>query len=138
MKVYFDTNVYVAEALLGETAEQIVDATERAAWRIFVSSYLVDELVRVIADKLGFSSRLAYLTRQKVLRRARLVDPASSRHRVPQDPNDSPILQAALHAGADYLVSNDSHLLRLNPYEGLRIVSMADYYQLLVEEGLFR
>ena len=29
MKVYFDTNVYVAEALLGEVAEQIVQAMKR-------------------------------------------------------------------------------------------------------------
>ena len=27
MKVFFDTNVYVAEALLGETAERLIEAT---------------------------------------------------------------------------------------------------------------
>ena len=46
------------------------------------------------------------------------------------------ILRAALAAGADYLVSNDAHLLVLNPYHGLRIVSIDQYYQLLIEEGL--
>jgi hypothetical protein len=34
MKIFFDTNVYVAEALLGEAAEEMVAATERASWRI--------------------------------------------------------------------------------------------------------
>ena len=38
-------------------------------------------------------------------------------------------------AGADYLVTNDRHLLALNPYEGLRIISMTDYHQVLVAEG---
>jgi hypothetical protein len=33
MKVFFDTNVYVAEALLGEAAEQMLEATERVSWR---------------------------------------------------------------------------------------------------------
>ena len=34
MKVFFDTNVYVAEALLGQVAEQLIEATEQASWRI--------------------------------------------------------------------------------------------------------
>jgi predicted nucleic acid-binding protein len=52
------------------------------------------------------------------------------------DPKDCPILRAALESGADCLVSNDVHLLSLNPYQGLRIISMAEYHQLLTEQGL--
>ena len=36
MKIFFDTNVYVAEALSGEAAEAMLAATENASWRIFV------------------------------------------------------------------------------------------------------
>jgi uncharacterized protein len=136
MKVFFDTNVYVAEALLGEAAEEMVAATERAEWRIVASTYLLDELERVLAESLGFSRRLAVLSRQRIMRRARLVEPGASRHAVLQDMNDSPILRAALAAGAHYLVTNDRHLLAMNPYEGLQIISMTDYRQLLVAEGL--
>jgi hypothetical protein len=46
------------------------------------------------------------------------------------------MLRAALGAGADYLVTNGRHLLDLNPYEGLRIVSMAEYHQILVNDGV--
>jgi hypothetical protein len=35
MKIFFDTNFYVAEALLGEVAEEMLAATERASWRIY-------------------------------------------------------------------------------------------------------
>jgi putative PIN family toxin of toxin-antitoxin system len=138
MKIFFDTMAYVAEALLGETAEQLLEVTQQASWRIYASTYLLDELERVLTDELGFSRRLAILSRRRLMRRAQLVEPGASRHNVPQDPADSPILQAALAAGADYLVTNDAHLLALDPYEGLRIISMADYYQLLVNEGLLR
>jgi predicted nucleic acid-binding protein len=55
---------------------------------------------------------------------------------VPDDPKDSPVLQAALSCGADYLVTNDRHLLSLNPSDGLRIVSMTEYYRILEEQGL--
>ncbi len=111
MKVFFDTNVYVAEALLGHIAEQLVEATELACWRIYTSLYMLGELERVLTVKLGFSRRLALLSRGRVIRRATLVEPMASRHAVPGDPADNPILQAALAAGVDYLVTNDSHLL---------------------------
>jgi predicted nucleic acid-binding protein len=65
-----------------------------------------------------------------------MVDPVASRHNVPHYVADTPILRADLAAGADYLVTNDRHLHDLNPYEGLRIVSMAKYHQILVNEGV--
>jgi hypothetical protein len=37
MRVFFDTNVYAAEALLGETAELLIERTLRASWRIKAS-----------------------------------------------------------------------------------------------------
>jgi len=136
MKVFFDTNVYVAEALLGEAAERMVQATLNASWRIFTCHEQLDEFERVLTEGLGFSRRLASLSRSRILRRAAPVQPGASRHAVPDDPKDNPILGAAVSAGVDYLVSNDDHLLALAPYEGLRIVSMADFYRHLQDEGL--
>jgi putative PIN family toxin of toxin-antitoxin system len=136
MKIFFDTNVYVAEALLGETAAEMIAATEKASWRIIASSYLLDELERVMTEKLGFSQRLAAMSRRRIIRRAAMVEPGPSRHPVAEDAADTPILRAALAASADYLVTNDRHLLALDPYEGLRIMSMTAYRQMLVNEGL--
>jgi putative PIN family toxin of toxin-antitoxin system len=136
MKVFFDTNVYVAEALLGEAAEQMVQATQDASWRIYTCREQLDELERVLTEELEFSRRLASLSRSRILRRAALVEPGASRHMVPDDPKDNPILQAAVSAGADYLATNDRHLLAIDPHEGLRIVSMTDFYRHLQDDGL--
>lgn len=138
MKVFFDTNVYVAEALQGSAAERLVRSTLAASWRIVASHYLLAELERVLVEHFNVSRRGATLTARRVRRRSMIVEPGSSRHYVPGDPADSPILQAALAASADYLVSNDAHLLAVSPYEGLKILSMADYHQLLEQHGLLR
>ena len=135
MKVFFDTNVYLAEALLGQAAERLLDATVKGSWRIFASDYLLEELERVM-KRLSFSRRLAVLAQKRIRRRSAIVEPPASRHAVPEDENDSPILQAALAARVDYLVTNDGHLLKMSPYEGLRILSMTEYHRLLVENGL--
>ncbi len=136
MKVFFDTNVYVAEALLGHAAEDMIAATCKAHWRIFVGQHVLDEVVSVFMNQKECSFRFASLTCQRIVRRSICVELPASRHQVPDDERDSPILQAAFAASVDYLITNDRHLLSLDPYEGLRIVSMTDYYQLLREQGL--
>ena len=136
MKVFFDTNVYVAEAILGQAAERMLEATQIASWRIFSSSFVLDEVHRVLTIELGFSRRFASLTQTRIVRRAMLIEAGVVRHVVPDDPDDTPILSAAVDAGVDYLVTNDAHLLVLNPYRGMRIISMSDYLHLLVQEGL--
>ncbi len=78
MKIFFDTNFYIAEALLGEAAAEMVEATEQASWRIYASSYLLEELERVMTEKLGFSQRLALLSRRRIIRHATLVEPGPS------------------------------------------------------------
>jgi uncharacterized protein len=135
MKILFDTNVYVAEALLGRAAERMINATWAARWRIYCSKHILDELQTVML-RLGFARRLATLSQDRIRRRSSLVAPAPSRHAVPGDPHDSPILRAALACGADYLVTNDRHLLELNPCEGVEIVSMDRYLQIIREQGL--
>jgi predicted nucleic acid-binding protein len=113
----------------------MLEATVRARWRIYCSPQVLAEADRVLVEKLGFSQRFGQLTREHIRRRAALVVPPASRHEVARDPADSPILTAALAGGADLLVTNDAHLLALNPYEGLRIIAMSADYQLLIDEG---
>lgn len=136
MKVFLDTNVYVAEALLGRAAERMIRATRKASWRIYASAYVFEELEKVLAGRLGFSRRFAILSRRRIRRRVSLVEPGASRHAVPGDPKDSPILRAAMEAGVHYLVTNDQRLLELDPYEGIRIVPTARYHKILAEHGL--
>jgi putative PIN family toxin of toxin-antitoxin system len=136
MKIFFDTNVYVAESLVGEGAVAILEATERAGWRIFTNDYVLDELKRVLVEYRRFPLAFANRSCRHVARRAKMVEPITSRHQVPNDPNDTPILAAAIAASVDYLVTNDQELLALDPYEGVRIISMTSYFSLLENEGL--
>ena len=136
MKVFFDTNIYIAEAVAHGLAEQLIEVTRAANWKICVSRYVADELERVMTNQLCAPRWLARAARRQCLKRGSLAREAVSRHGVPDDPKDGPILRAAICAKVDYLVTNDKHLLALDPYEGLRIISLRDYKALLVDRGL--
>lgn len=136
MKVVFDTNVYVSEVLTGGLAQLVIDATLAARWRVYTSDSVLDEFERVMLGELHYQPRLVALARRRIARRSVEVVLSSSRHTVPDDPKDTPILQTALAASADVLISRDKHLLSLDPYEGLRILSVASYHRLLIDRGL--
>jgi predicted nucleic acid-binding protein len=44
-----------------------------------------------------------------------------------RDPNDDMVLECAVVAGAQVIVSGDKDLLALDPYNGIRIVSPAEF-----------
>jgi uncharacterized protein len=136
VKIVFDTNVYVSQAMSNGAAHRVVEATFAARWRVFASESLLAELTRILRDKAQQPSWAVNAMIDRLRVRARLIPLPESRHHVLADSDDTPILQTALAAGADYLVSRDTHLLSLDPYEGLRIVSVASYYQMLELEGL--
>ena len=136
MKVFLDTNVYIAEALLGGAAESMLIATTRASWRIFCERLRAGRGRGRNDGTPRLFNPLGKAHPKTLPRRAVCVNESSSHHEVPGDPADSPILRAAIGAGVDYLVSNDRHLLELDPYEGVRIISMTAYFELLTNEGL--
>jgi predicted nucleic acid-binding protein len=136
MKVLFDTNVHVSETLVGGHAETIIGAARNAHWRVIASTDLLDEFERVLRDELNFSRRVASMARQRVRRRCELTVSPASRHAVLSDPKDGPILRSAIEAGVDYLVTDDRHFPQMNPHEGISILSMRDFADLLLEQGL--
>ncbi len=93
----------------------------------------VDEVLRI---KFNRNSSFVSHTLQVIRDICDLAEEPATRHQVAGDSDDSPILRAALSAGVDYLVTRDGRLLAMNPTETVRIISLADYLQLLREQGI--
>jgi putative PIN family toxin of toxin-antitoxin system len=60
-----------------------------------------------------------------------LVEPLISLHAIQKDPTDNKFLECAVEGGADYIVSGDKHLRRLERFRGIEIVSPAAFLALL-------
>ncbi len=73
MKVFFDTNVYVAEALLGDAAARMARGNLSGLLAHLHQPHVLEEIERVMVERLGFSRRFALLTRRRARRRATLV-----------------------------------------------------------------
>ena len=57
------------------------------------------------------------------------VTPAQTLDVIKEDPPDNRILECAVEAGSDYIVTWDKDLLRLGSYGNIRIIRAADFLQ---------
>jgi predicted nucleic acid-binding protein len=70
---------------------------------------------------------------EKVYKRCPKVDV------IAEDPADNEILGCGLRAKADYIVSNDLHLLALRKFQGMRIVRSDEFLSIIGRQrGLHR
>jgi len=128
MKVVCDTNVLLSGFLFGGHCREIILRVSEGKDDGFISSSLLAELEGVLVrPKFGLEAAhiagIIDLVRQTFL----LVTPVESVKVLEKDPDDDAVLEAALAAGAEVVISGDSHLLDLKEFRGVRIVSPASF-----------
>jgi putative PIN family toxin of toxin-antitoxin system len=126
-----DTNIYISALEFGGLPLDVLTAARQRRIRLAISPPLREELSRVLREKFGWSDdRLQALT-VRLSRFTTLVQPTRTIDAVPEDPDDNRVLECAVAAGSDYIVTGDAALLRLAEFEGIRIVRVADFMALI-------
>ena len=126
VRLVLDTNVYIAGALNPQSI--IYKIVEDSAAQYLAKYYTSPEILQELQDKLesprlGFSRAdvVRWLNRLEdavtVIRPQQKVDVLTER-----DPNDNKILECALEAKADLIVTADQDLLYLKEFGGTKIV----------------
>jgi putative PIN family toxin of toxin-antitoxin system len=126
-KVTLDTNVYVSAFHFGgmRLLHMAVDGDIEVA----VSQPILNELIRVLREKFQWDGYRLQGAKQQILRLARLVEPAQTLHVIKEDEPDNRILECAVAAGSEFIISADKDLLRLSSYQGIRIIRPVDFLQ---------
>ena len=125
MKVVFDTNVFVSALTLpggrgAEAVGKIIEGQDALAF----SKPIVDELLSVLARK--FARNREELARVAVFLSAlgERVEPEAQVEVLDDEP-DNRILECALAAGAEIIVTGERSMLALASFEGVRILSLS-------------
>jgi len=136
MRVVLDTNSVVSGLLWHGSPRSVLDLARSGQLSLFTSGVLLSELYDVLSRQ-KFAARLAAAgttARELMLGYAALttvVRAAPVSGAVPEDPDDDQVLGCAIASKADFIVSGDSHLLRLREYEGVPIRSAGELLELL-------
>ena len=127
MKVVFDTNVFVSALTLpdgrgAQALRKIIEGEDSLA----LSKQILDELLSVLARK--FARNREELARVAVFlsNLGEIVEPAESLTVLADEP-DNRIVECALAANAQLIVTGDRAMLALGEYQGIRIISLSAY-----------
>ncbi len=123
-RVVLDTNVLVSAVLFGGPPRQILEGAIAGTFDCFLSLALLDELRDVLQrPKFGLSAQTAWTVAEELSAVCEIVSPTQRLEVIEVDPDDNRVLECALEAKVDFIVSGDTHLLQLGSYAGIRIVN---------------
>ncbi|MBI4150569.1 putative toxin-antitoxin system toxin component, PIN family [Candidatus Woesearchaeota archaeon] len=126
-KIVIDTNVLISALGFGGFLRTfLARVLERDEW--FISQCQLDELTRVLTyPKFSFLPSQQERILAFVRSHAVLVHPKTTQFIIQEDPADNRILDIAAECRADFIITGDTHLLKLGSFQKTRIVTPAQF-----------
>jgi putative PIN family toxin of toxin-antitoxin system len=141
MRVVLDVNVLVSAAIsAGGSPGKILDLWEHDQFDLAVSRPILEELERVIHyPRIQQNYELPEEYVEKFLgligNQAIVVNPSNKLNVIEKDPSDNRYLECAKEGNASYIVTGDKHLLDLEEYNGIVILTPTGFLAILRLEG---
>lgn len=129
-KVVFDSNVWISAILFGGKPKQAIDLALNKG-QIFCSIYILEEIRDVLKENFNLpQDRIEELT-EAILDITEIIPVTGELENIITDPKDNPIIETALLAKADFLVTGDKHILALRKYRNVQIITVGQFLKKL-------
>ncbi len=129
LRAVLDTNVLVSGAFWRGASFRVLELVCVGKLGLVASPGIIAEYLRImqkdeVLEKTSERQRAAALSLlHKVLFRVIVVEPETRFGAITADPDDDKFIDAALAGKADFIVSKDKHLLCLEEFEGIEILT---------------
>lgn len=126
-RVVLDSNVIISGFLFGGPPARLLACALAGQIACFTSLPILDEVRDVLQrPKFGLSPDQALTLIEALHDLCVIVSPTRRIQAVDAEPDDNAILECAVAAVAEFVVSGDSHLLDLVRWKNIRILSPAE------------
>jgi putative PIN family toxin of toxin-antitoxin system len=129
-RVTLDTNIYVSALNFGGKPAQLLGMAQARTIRIDISDAIMAELIRALREDFAWDGYGIHFMREKLTKITNRVIPKRTL-KVVDDPDDDRILECAVEAGSEFIVTNDKAILRLGEYDGIKMIRAVDFLQLV-------
>ncbi len=126
-RVTADSNQYISALLRGGKPLQLLELARSGQIELAVSDDILNEVGRVLRDKFKVPAEDVEEYRNQVLGFAKYVTPVERLRVVTSDADDDKILECAVAAGSEIVVTGDAHLLSVGDFSGIRIQRVAEF-----------
>jgi putative PIN family toxin of toxin-antitoxin system len=127
LKVTLDTNVLISGTFWEGEAYKIIQLIDQKEIKCYLSKKILEEYNKVLhSDEILEKVEDHHLKIKsaiiKVVEMCSIVEPKTKVMAVLDDPDDNKILECALEAKVDYVVTYDEHILKLKEFEGIKLI----------------
>ncbi len=124
MRIVLDTNVFISGIFWeGNFCSQIIDKWKGGEFQLVSSPKLIEELVETLRSfKISMPEEMIQEWKNLIIETSVMVDPIVAVKAVKDDPEDDKFIEAAVYGEADFIVSQDKHLLKLKEYNKIKIL----------------
>jgi putative PIN family toxin of toxin-antitoxin system len=134
VKVVFDTNVWISIFLQKALSSEYPQVKNRSI--IYASPDILLEISKVLLyPKIADILKEAHISSKEVLRVIKsnvlIIEPTTKLNLIEYDPEDNKIVECALAAEADFIVTGDKHLLELGKFKKTKILKPREFLDLI-------
>lgn len=127
MRIVIDTNVLASAVYFGGKPYQLLQYIMESRVNVVASKDIVDEYEEIVLRlKQKYPAFKTKIPLQDLLARFEIIRVSSEVH-VSRDPDDDKFLSCAVDGKCLYIVSGDNDLLSIGSYEGIEILTVADF-----------
>lgn len=130
-RIVLDTNVLLSAIGWEGIPGKLFDFCVKGGAILITSTVLIDEFKKVV-----FRKKFNFIDTERkedffslFTETAEITLPQTTLNLIPDDTSDNRVLECAVSGRADYIISGDKHLLSLNPFNGISILTPSHYYQ---------
>lgn len=126
IRVTLDSNIYLSALVFGGKPMQLLEMAVDGELEVAISDPIIEEVRRNLQTTFGWSDEHVAEAIGTMAAFTRRAIPTEIIDAVPSDPDDNRVLECAVAAGSEIIVTGDSDLLRLGTYGSIRILKAAE------------
>lgn len=137
LRAVLDTNILVSSLIQEKgTPRHLIDEWIAGKYELVTSTYLLDELRHVLTyprliKRIALHKAETAVILDELTTRPNIVAAEPPFPAVTRDVKDDSVIAAALEGMVDYIVSGDEDLLVLGVYQGVRVVTPAQFRDII-------
>ena len=103
----------------------------KADAKIFITKEILEEFSEVLQRDFKFNEKEINKIIEKILGFAVIFETKSKFDVVKEDPDDNKVLECAFDSGSEYIISYDTHLLKIKEFRNIKIIKPEELFQIL-------
>lgn len=132
MKIVLDTNLFISSFFWGGNPKKVLERVIEGKDELFFTNEILEEIENVMTrpkfhatkESIDYYIKSIEEIGNKIILGKRIKNGS-------RDLTDNKFIECGLAANVDYIVSGDIHLLELNEYKNIKIITAKDYLSII-------